>query len=74
MQTKKPKVCKGLYCVDWIVLLRRLTFYDNAVLYKYVYAKWITDYNTFVFNRDNHLFRHLETASSRLIYKSILLD
>ena len=63
MQTKKSKVCKGLYCVDWIVLLRRLAFYDNAALYKYVYAKWITDHNTLVPDRNENLLLHLETTS-----------
>ena len=74
MQTKKPKVCKGLYRVDWIVLLRRLAFHDNAALYKYVYAKWITDLNTLVPDRNEDLLLHLETTSLQLIDKCILID
>ena len=73
MQIHESKICKGLNCKDWIILVRGFAFDNDTTFDKQVNSQRITDNNPFVYYRNMNLFLNLQTSLCQFVRKSVLI-
>ena len=73
MQIHKPKICESLNGIDWIVLVRCLTFNNNTTFDEQINPQRVTDDNTLVDYRNMNLFFNFQTSLRQFVRKCILI-